>query len=362
MSDCDICFCTIIGECFTCCDPECLSKVCKDCLKSYISLTEKGLIKCVIPGCEAEFLLSEILKCKKRDIVEHYIQLCFNFLKNDHLDDIVKEINQKILIEKIRKEKHDFIIKEYPKAISHIINTCLKTKVNAIIKKNRAHIKESLQKFTKKCPNIVCYAGVLDISYTCLICVQKFCKHCEGHIIDMDHICKIEDIASVNVVEKLIKCPECKLPVIKSWGCNNITCSNCKTNFHYVTGNKIKAGNHSDDTITLKKFEKLSGILEKERYKDIRLITLIKQIEDKQLEIYPFEKVLRLLKKYIISEKENIKNLDDQRRIICLKYQKYRTYQYRNKIYFKCMSKIYESYINKTLDRDMLFGIYKFLH
>ena len=78
---------------------------------------------------------TRILKCKNLKVISKYIELCFNFLKNDNADDIRKETNYKMMLEKIRKEKHDFVMTEFPAAISFVIKVSLKAKLNKINKK-----------------------------------------------------------------------------------------------------------------------------------------------------------------------------------------------------------------------------------
>ena len=364
MPDCDICFCDIENITYTCCNPDCVCKICDECVKLYIHSIEKGLPKCVVTDCSGEFLFSEVAKCKSRKAVEKYESLCFNFLRNENFDDIINDINQKSLIEKIRKERHEFIIKEYPKAISFIINTCLKVKMKKIAKSNRDHIKSVLGKSNKKCPNILCYSGVLDINFICLACSQKFCKKCEALITETDslsHICKPEELESINAVKKLIKCPTCKLPVVRSWGCNAITCSNCKTNFDYFTGVKIHAGNHSNATLELKKYEKLSLRMEREKSEDTYMINMIRQIENKEPTKYSFNKILSLLKKYIQIEKENKEELDTLKHTICVKYQKYKLSQYENRKFFKCITRIENEYKTGVITESFLNEINKIL-
>ena len=57
------------------------------------------------------------------------------------------------------------------------------------------------------CMNISC-DGFLNEDLTCLTCLHQFCSHCEKQL-DEGHICKQEDIDSVDVIRSCVKCPTC---------------------------------------------------------------------------------------------------------------------------------------------------------
>lgn len=362
MSECNICFCDIENMIFRCSNIDCACKVCQDCLERYVLYLDKGLPKCIVKECTGEFLYTEISRCGNKKVLDKYILLCFNFLKNDNFDDIMKETNHKIMLENIRKEKHDFILKEFPISVSFVITKALKAKLNKIDKKNREHVKESVVKLVKKCPNIFCYSGVLDVNFACISCTQKYCKKCEGLIEgDVEHECKKEDIETLNLIQTLVKCPTCKLPVVKSYGCNNITCSNCKTNFDYITGEKTIAGNHSDDSIKLKTYDKPSLMLERGSY-DKYTLSIIQEIESKEPEPYSFTNIYNKLKKYIELEKTSSRVLLENLKLkICLHYETYMLTQYKKRKFFKCMVLIQKESEKDLLTNEFLLKINKVL-
>ena len=101
----------------------------------------KGIPKCPSVLCkDGEILYSEIKKFNNVEMIEKYSKLCLNHLKNTNMEDIMTETNQNIILEKIRKERHEFIKREYPVAISYVIENALKSKLNRIDKKNKEHI------------------------------------------------------------------------------------------------------------------------------------------------------------------------------------------------------------------------------
>ena len=359
--DCNICYFPIEGIHIKCSDPLCLTEICTDCLESYIEYhlnNGKGIPKCAMKGCtNGELLLSEIEKTRNDELVKKYTKLIINHLKQDNSDDIFAETNKQLMIKKIRKERHDFVLKAYPKAISFVIETSLKSKLNSIDKTNKEHIKDIDKKTNKKCPNIFCYSGILDIDFTCLSCSQKFCKKCETKK-EENHVCKDEDIETLKLVDNMVKCPKCKLPVVKSYGCHNMTCSICKTNFDYVSGKVTVAGNHSNDTLVLRKQKKISRLLSEEKYDPI-IVNYMIGIEDKEPEIYSFTNVISILKKYITMENEDPKNkeLERMERKMVENYEIYKKSKYKNKDYYKYMISIQEAYEKKNITLTFLVSI-----
>ena len=360
--DCNICYFPIEGIHIKCSDPSCITEICTDCLESYIEYhlnNGKGIPKCAMKGCKnGELLLSEIEKTKNDDLIKKYTKLIINHLKNDNSDDIFAETNKQLMIKKIRKERHEFTLKEYPKAISFVIETSLKSKLNNIDKNNKEHIKEIVKKTNKKCPNIFCYSGILDVDFTCLSCCQTFCKKCETKK-DENHVCKDEDIETLKVVDSFVKCPKCKLPVVRSYGCNNITCSICKTNFDYISGKVTVAGNHSKDTLVLKQQKKISRLLSEEKYDQI-IVDYMIEIENKQPENYSFTNIISILKKYMSMENEdpkNIKELEKMERKMVENYEIYQKTKYKNKEYYKHMILIQEAYEKKNITLTFLVSI-----
>jgi hypothetical protein len=297
--------------------------------------------------------------------MKKYQKLCLDYIKNDNFDDIISKNNQKTIIQKIRNERHQFIKKSYPPAINYVIDVALKSKLYRIDKKNQEHIKHTINKSNKKCPNILCYSGILDVNYICLACTNKFCKKCEAQITDQgySHTCKKEDLDSINTIDKLVKCPKCKLPVTKSQGCDNITCSICKTNFDFITGKITSAGNHSDDTLTLKNHDlQPSIILAKDKKYNEEFLNLLRKIENKKPKDDSFKIVLSWLKRYIfLEEKMNGKEFEyndpDYEEIlnkISKRYENYKLSLNKKQAYFKYIALIQKFHAKNELTYEIL--------
>lgn len=84
--------------------------------------------------------------------------------------------------------------------------------------------------------------------YTCSSCDAMACYRCNctlGKATDVarvktiwsGHTCKEEDVVSVaKNREESRPCPTCKTPIHKSFGCNQMLCTECFTRFDYSTG------------------------------------------------------------------------------------------------------------------------------
>ena len=162
------------------------------------------------------------------------------------------------------------------------------------------------------------------------------------------------------MIEQFVKCPKCKLPVVRSYGCNNITCSICKTNFDYVSGKLASTGNHSSDTLVLKKYDKPSMIISK-YCEDSDLINYLRRIENKEPENYSFSNVLLLLKKYINEPVESLVEINKMEHLIAERYELYKNSQKKKQEYHKYILLIQEEYQNKTLTKEFVRTIYNML-
>ena len=87
------------------------------------------------------------------------------------------------------------------------------------------------------CPEDNC-EGIIYKGH-CSICKTKVCTKCEVKIEEDDeitHICDENDVLSVKAKLSNCKpCPKCKTYVEKSYGCDQMFCTNCKTPFCWKT-------------------------------------------------------------------------------------------------------------------------------
>lgn len=207
-------------------------------------------------------------------------------------------------------------------------------------------------KITKKpCFNILC-KGSLDNRYNCYLCGCRYCKECEMKKED-NHKCNKIDLDSLDIISNMIKCPKCLIPIEKSKGCNNMTCSSCQTNFCYRTGKIIKQGNHNAHVkinINPNKVELLSNLYQ-DKY-DKTIINKIIEIENLKFSTNSKD-IITILKddKVLTDNKLKIK--------LAKKYEKLKYNQNKNILYYKSIIMIDDLHKNNKLNLNVLNKIYE---
>lgn len=352
---CIICFSPILKklQSLSCCDPSCTSCICLDCGGALLEFSagEKEIPRCPAISCRQHYLLSQV-KLLGNDSVAVYAQLCFDHFVREKKDELDNKVNHASMMENIRKQKVDFIDTNFPIAIALTIKYALSSKLKAVNVASRTNVRKSLVQMNKKCFNTCCPGKLDDATGTCIVCNTVFCNECEMPKL-VDHKCTQENIDSVQFVKTLIKCPTCRLPVIRSWGCNFITCSVCKTNFDYVTGNKTIDGNHQHVHTSLNTTIKLSDRIS---CLDIEKALLI-QID----RLAPSEPILTRIISLLANVYNGNTNLNANTHKnncaylqIAKEYEKYKCAQYAYKAYYRALVNIEQHNVAKTLTNEIL--------
>ena len=120
---------------------------------------------------------------------------------------------------------------------------------------------KTTQKYNIACPHEDC-KGFLNKAWNCSICKTSVCSKChqikiDGKHVDggaseskesddeggvVEHVCKEEDIATVELLRKDTKnCPGCGTSIHKIDGCDQMWCTQCKVPFSWRTG-RIERG------------------------------------------------------------------------------------------------------------------------
>lgn len=239
---CSLCFCPFEpnDHKYTCADPKCSVFTCLECLESLIMFSGQSnlLPKCPSNDCNGIYIISG-MKHVPINVIKQYEQECFNYFMKQDGDNVKKRIEERKMIDNIRNERFKFLEQKFPPSIALVAKLTFKDKLRQLDKQKQAIVNLKLKNASKSCMLSVCN-GFLDPDFVCMTCSTEFCKKCEKKISN-NHQCKQEDLDSVNLVNNMVKCPECQLPVFKNEGCDSITCSNCNTQFLYSTG---KRGGH----------------------------------------------------------------------------------------------------------------------
>jgi len=336
--ECKICFCEIETELGYQCK-RCDAALCKECFIKLLDFcnVENMLISCVL--CKGEVLYQNV----KLEYKLKYNKMSVKYLMNkkDIKDKIEENIKKEKFYEKIYKEREDFV-KTMPDGIQLLIKIALTKKMKKIKKDNIMYIQ--IKQKQRKCMREICkgFLNELGDNFECDVCKIKYCKKCESKINNEEtqvHICKKEEIESLDEMKTYIKCPNCILPVVKSEGCNNMTCSICKTNFCYITGVIIKDGNHDDTILKLKEYRLSDKIIRENKYSK-EIIMMLLEIENNE----PIKgNIINIIKNLKNTDIENLENLESSLiTTISKRYSKYREQKEEYEIYYK-----------KLLDIDM---------
>ena len=240
-----------------CLYPKCKFKVCFNCVKSQVNITlgnGGGFVKCLATECNGHILRSQIellpfdkeQKEEKEELLKLYDTCMIKALTKAHGETASKAIEQTLMLKKIRDERQVFIETNFPKAIALVAVIALKDKLNNL-EKRKKELKKSLNDGqTKNCFNYAC-KGHLDKDMVCLLCNTKFCFKCEKKIKKgEDHICNKDDVDSLEIIRSMSHCPNCKLPIQKSQGCDHMHCKNCDMHFNYATGQEMSSSENKD--------------------------------------------------------------------------------------------------------------------
>ena len=105
--------------------------------------------------------------------------------------------------------------------------------------------KEEVAKFIMPCPHDGC-RGFLSSAYKCELCKLYACPKCLEIIgperNDPNHTCSEEMVATAKLIRDTTRpCPKCGERIMKSNGCDQMWCTQCKTPFSWKTG-KIDNG------------------------------------------------------------------------------------------------------------------------
>lgn len=340
--DCLICFCQVDSTSIVQCgNPECTACVCAECATALVmfSYSENTMPRCPNTQCRQPYLYSQIKQHIGADGQHAYVESCFRHVENDKGEQASSIAAQDLMIEKLRKDRLEFIQSRFPAAISLTIQYALGSKMRRIDRENRVKMKRIIESSHRNCFNLLC-PGKLTPEYVCVTCNTSFCKRCERKTTP-DHVCDDKDIESVQFVQSLVKCPKCKYPVIKSIGCNYMTCSVCQTNFNYETGEVTKYGNHHNATTHVN-----TSVKPSQRFADkcdAATIDVLRRFES-AVPKPDLGTVVRLLTK--LKKQEN--DHDHIKMQIAQQYERYVTHMYAQKQYYKIMQEIENHYMQTS--------------
>lgn len=318
---------TIQNDPISCSNPLCNNPICIQCISQVIdfSLREYTLPTCPVNGCDGCF---DYKKLSEPDLIK-YGDACLQYLNKQNDKSISFKVVKKDLILKLRQERSEFLIKNFPKSIYLIAKICTPEKLS------RLNTKKHLDKFSNnqlKCMNTRC-EGLLSEELICSACNTQFCKDCEKRI-TLGHICNTDDIASITLVKESTRCPKCNVAIYKFEGCDYMTCAACNHKFKYSDGKYTNNGSQNSSVILtnptiFSMTEFIDKTLDPVRYKQ-----LIFEIETANIPKATNTKIINILTKYRTDN-----DVDYARKAIIKAYDKYNK---RNMLYRQYISHINE--------------------
>jgi hypothetical protein len=224
--------------------PYCDFEACKECNQTYFLSTHENA-HCM--NCKREFNYDFLVKNFTRKFTDvtykkHFEQMLYE-----------KELSllpaTQLVIEQQRKrdqlkQEMNNVKKEIAKLTKYL--DVLKFEYNNPTKSSVALI--------RKCPDHNC-KGYLSNEWKCGICEKWCCKDCNeilGLEINLEHVCKPEEIESAKLLQKETKpCPNCAIPIFKLEGCDQMYCIKCNTPFSWRTGAIQKGAIHNPHYIEM---------------------------------------------------------------------------------------------------------------
>lgn len=325
-----------------CMDNNCNIYICTECLEMLIthSCRDNILPKCPGNKCDLSYTLS-CMKNINPTIVKTYELGCLDYFMKSNGDIVKKKITERNIILNLRQERLQFIEQKYPKGITLVAKIAFNDKLKKLDKQKQEIINLTLKNSKKPCINNICN-GFLDDKFECMSCTTKFCAKCE-RALNNNHECNKHDLDSINLINDMIRCPTCKLPVFKNEGCDNITCSNCQTKFKYSTGQIGGSGSHNAKIVVNIGAKKLlsvehRNILTKEE------LELILKIESLEPSIMSKNTLLTPIKTFIQNPSLKTKCA----KILAKKIDAFTKSIYKSKNYNKCIVMINNLIMNKN--------------
>jgi len=351
MSSCDIC----IEESDTLykCKKDCTCNICTTCLLEWIDECIKNdeLLQCVVSKSYFDFsqFFSNV------DLINPIYKMCSNHYEKDkynHEGKIVKGIFSKRL---------DFVQKQLPDSMKEMFNVIYLSKfINKIKREKLTTSTREKKQITRNCGIPFCL-GTIE-NNICNFCNCRKCEKCYiSYNINKVHVCKKEDIESVQSLKEFSSCPTCSSVCERISGCKFLTCAACKTNFHCEKLTVESEGGHTDKFYdTSLRPEKLSTVY-KDFFELMELnIELFKNIEKIGIREANNSDLITLKKLHISCMSVNDEKLK-QKIVFCNEYSKFMKVL-NNTIspkYGKIMIEIQRHIVAGTLTNEILEKKYK---
>lgn len=216
----------------------CAKSACRSCYQTFLCGDDVSVPKCMF--CATQFTHSQI----------QHLGLTKSFLEGDfakHQQDILFAQEQAMLPAAQAAVAHDRLIDDINAQIKDVnaqIKQLQALKTDLHLAKNRLigqgpDNHEDVQQFIHRCADSDCN-GFVSSAWKCATCDKHTCAHCRELKAERDdaaHVCNPDTLASVALLKRDTKpCPNCKVLVHKTEGCDQMFCTQCKRLWSWNTG------------------------------------------------------------------------------------------------------------------------------
>jgi hypothetical protein len=230
----------------------CAKTACRTCYQTFLCGDDVSVPKCMF--CDTQFTHSQL----------HHIGLTKSFLQGEfakHQQDVLFAQEQAMLPAAQAAVAHDRLIKNIDdqiKDVSSQIKQLTALKIDLLHTKrqllrqgpeNQNHDQnhDQAEQFIHRCAHSNCN-GFVSSAWKCATCDKYTCPHCRELKHQRDdplHVCNPDSVASVALLKHDTKpCPNCKVPVHKTEGCDQMFCTQCKRLWSWNTG-KFETRGHN---------------------------------------------------------------------------------------------------------------------
>ena len=218
----------------------CSKHACRSCYQIFLCGDGVSVAKCMF--CNNSFTHSQV----------QHLGFTKTFLTGDfakHQQDILFAQEQAMLPAAQAAVAHDRLVADIDAQIKDVtaqIKQLKQLKVDLYMTKsqiqrdgfNRPHDQIETQ-FIHRCADSDCN-GFVSAAWKCASCDKHTCPHCrelKAARDDEQHVCNPDTLASVALLKKDTKpCPNCKVLVHKTDGCDQMFCTQCKRLWSWNTG------------------------------------------------------------------------------------------------------------------------------
>ena len=224
----------------------CAKTACRTCYETFLCGDDVSVPKCMF--CNTSFTHSQV----------QHLGFTKAFLKGEfakHQQDILFAQEQAMLPAAQAALAHDRLVHNINAQIKDVIaqiKQLKQLKDDLYHAKNRLirqgpDVLENVQQFVHRCADSECN-GFVSSAWKCASCDKHTCPHCRELKASRDdtlHVCNPDTVASVAMLKKDTKpCPNCKVLVHKTEGCDQMFCTQCKRLWSWNTG-KFETHGHN---------------------------------------------------------------------------------------------------------------------